>query len=246
MIAALSDIHGCSTKLYKILNNLSKKKIKKTIFCGDYIDRGPKSKEVIDLIMDYSKSHDSVFLLGNHDDFFKNFVFKENRYSPGVWDKQGGKETIKSFTGKYYKNVEISEKYVDLIEDKYINFFRSLNKLYHVEDDHIFVHAGIRDFSKPLEDQNNYRKDIFYSYIWVRDEFFNQKEPYDNKVIVHGHTPVFILNRYGLIPEKEDEPFFKYSKENQLISIDIDTGACYGEKLSCLLIENGDYKYFSI
>ncbi|MGM0640214.1 MAG: metallophosphoesterase family protein [Thermotogota bacterium] len=245
MFAAISDIHGCSNKLYRILNNLSKKKPKKTVFCGDYIDRGPNSKKVIDMMLDYSKNHDSIFLLGNHDDFFKNFVFKEKRYSPGVWNTQGGKETIKSFTGRYYPNVENSEKYIDLLEDKYLNFFRSLNKLYHVEDNHIFVHAGLRDFSLPLDKQNTYRPEINYSYIWVRDEFFNQKEPFDEKVIVHGHTPVFILNRFGITPEKENVPFFRYSRDNKLISIDIDTGACYGEKLSCLLIENNEYNYLS-
>jgi serine/threonine protein phosphatase 1 len=246
VIAAISDIHGCSSKLYKILNILSKKKPQKTIFCGDYVDRGPNSKEVVDLMLDYSKSHNSIFLLGNHDDFFKNFVFKENRYGAGVWDKQGGKETIKSFTGKYFSNVEISEKYLDLIDEKYLKFFKSLNKLYHVENNHIFVHAGLRDFSLPIEKQNTYRPEVNYSYIWVRNEMFEQENPYENKVIVHGHTPVFILSRYDITPEKEDAPFFNYNKNNELISIDIDTGACYGKKLSCLLIDNGEYDYISI
>ena len=246
MIAAISDIHGCSTKLYKILNNLSKKKLKKTIFCGDYIDRGPHSKEVIDLMIDYSKSNDSVFLLGNHDDFFKNFVFKENRYRAGVWHRQGGKETIKSFTGNYYSNVELSEKYFNLIDGKYIDFFKSLNKLYHVEDNYIFVHAGLRDFNLPIDKQNTYKPEINYSYIWVRDELFEQEKPYEDKVIVHGHTPVFILDRFGILPEKDDEPYFNYNKNKELISIDIDTGACYGKKLSCLFIDNGEYDYISI
>lgn len=246
MIATISDIHGCSSKLYKILNNLSIIKPKKTIFCGDYIDRGPNSKEVVDLMIDYSKSQDSVFLLGNHDDFFKNFVFNESRYAHGVWNSQGGKDTIKSFTGNYYSNIELSEKYFNLIDDKYLNFFKSLNKLYHVEDNYIFVHAGLRDFNLPINKQNNYKPEIHYSYIWVRDEFFGQEKPYEDKVIIHGHTPVFILNRFGILPEKDDEPYFKYSKNRELISVDIDTGACYGKKLSCLLIDNDEYDYISI
>lgn len=246
MIAAISDIHGCSTKLYKILNNLSKKKLKKTIFCGDYIDRGQNSKEVLDIMIDYSKTHDSIFLLGNHDDFFKNFVFRENRYGANVWNRQGGKETIKSLTGRNFSNIENSEKYFDFIDKKYLYFFKSLNKLYHVEDGHVFVHAGLRDFNLPIDKQNTYKPEIHYSYIWVREELFQQKKTYDNKVIVHGHTPVFILNRFGILPEKNDEPYFNYNKNRELISIDIDTGACYGKKLSCLFIDNGKYDYISI
>ena len=100
----------------------------------------------------------------------------------------------------------------------------------------------MRDFNVDIDKQNTYRPEINYSYIWVRDEFFNHESPY-NKVIVHGHTPVFILNRFGITPEKEDSPYFRYSRDNKLISIDIDTGACYGEKLSCLLIEDDKYDY---
>ncbi|BBE31447.1 serine/threonine protein phosphatase [Tepiditoga spiralis] len=246
MIASISDIHGCYEQLKKILNQLSKFKIEKTIFLGDYIDRGTKVKETLDLILDYSKTNKSIFLQGNHENMAIDFLYKKNLYNEGVWFKNGAKETLNSLCNSY------NNDYIKHIDKKYIFFLKSLeNNIYYEYSNYIFVHGGIRDFKLNIEEQDlNCKKENaikkHYSYLWVREDFLKQEKPYKNKVIIHGHTPVFYLTNYGIKPKNIYESYYKYSKDQDLISIDIDTGCVYGYSLSALLIENNNYYNISI
>ena len=246
MIATISDIHGCYNQLKKILNLLSKFKIKETIFLGDYIDRGKKVKETLDIIIDYSKTNKCIFLQGNHENMAMDFLYKTNYYKEGVWFRNGANETLNSLCKNHNNN------YIDCINKKYIDFLKNLeNNIYYEYNNYIFVHGGIRDFNLNLEKQdlnctkeNSMKK--HYSYLWVREDFFKHEMPYKNKVIIHGHTPVFYLSKYGLQIKNTYEPYYKYSKNGELISIDIDTGCVYGYTLSTVLIENNSYYNISI
>ncbi|KLO23634.1 metallophosphoesterase [Marinitoga sp. 1197] len=218
MIWIISDIHGMYEKLLKLINKIPEND--KIIFLGDYIDRGPDSKKVLDLLMKLRNR--SIFLKGNHEDMMIDYIEKKGKYAEGVWFRNGASATLKSFNNN--------------IEEKYFKFIKSL-KLYHIEQlneqKYLFVHGGIR-YGIKLTDQNE--KDL----LWIRDEFYMKNKRYENYIIVHGHTPTFyITGKY--------EIYFHKNEKNKIISIDIDTGCVYGGKLSALGIDkNNNYKIISV
>lgn len=170
---AIGDIHGCFDSLKELIeNNILLQKKDKLILLGDYIDRGDKSKEVVDFIMDLQeKGFDVVPLMGNHEALLLNANENEKIFSK--WIQNGGNETLKSF--------EISS--VKDIESKYIKFFKDLRYYYSFED-LLFVHAGFNDnVVNPFTD--------FYSMLWKCKESY-ANPLLANKTIIHGHNPVSV------------------------------------------------------
>lgn len=256
MIIAVGDIHGCKNELEKLFFEIKVKKPSLTIFLGDYVDRGPDVKGTIDSMLEYASENKSIFLLGNHDDMARSMLFNDKRYKRDIWRKQGAEQTLKSLAGFYDENISDYSKYVKYIDEKYLNFLKKLNTIYYIKNDYIFVHAGIRDFNKDIENQDeDYEiniiedpKDIYHSYVWERNTFFSHKNKYKNYIIVHGHTPTVALDRWGFEITEEDynKPFFRKNDNDELISIDVDTGAVYGYSLSAILIEEGKFETISI
>lgn len=180
----IPDIHGCS----KTLQALIEKHIKPTkfdalYFLGDYIDRGPDSKAVLDYLMQLEQNEYNVqFLLGNHEDYcikawdedkqkkgFLGMRFKTKIQS--VWETHGGKDTLESFEAGFASE----------IPERYISWMRKL-KHYLELDQYILVHAGLNfNIDDPLEDT--------FAMLWTR-EFKVVPEKIRNKKIVHGHVPV--------------------------------------------------------
>ena len=167
----IGDIHGCSNTL----DNLLCKKIKllksdSLIFIGDYIDRGPDSKGVIDIILNLQKKYDVTCLLGNHEDLYMESETDDELFIH--WFKYcGGFQTLKSFNVTSYG--ELKEEY------KY--FFKTLLHVKIIGKKYILVHAGL----------NFKNKDIFsdkYSLLWERDTQIDYLK-LKNRVIIHGHTP---------------------------------------------------------
>ncbi|HEY5590252.1 MAG TPA: metallophosphoesterase family protein, partial [Paludibacter sp.] len=149
---AIGDIHGCFDSLKELIENkIQLQRNDKLIFLGDYIDRGSKSKEVIDYIIELQeKGYDLITLLGNHEsmlvDAYNNDDFKS------IWIQNGGAETLKSFGVNSLKDME----------SKYLNFFNNL-KLYFELDEFLFVHAGFNDeLENPFTDK--------YSMLWKSRE----------------------------------------------------------------------------
>lgn len=170
---AIGDIHGCFNSLKELIENkIQLQKSDKLILLGDYIDRGPNSKEVIDYIIDLQNNdYDIVTLLGNHESMLVDAYNNESSISK--WIQNGGSETLKSFEINSLKNMD----------SKYLNFFNSL-KLYFELDEYLFVHAGFNDELKnPFVDK--------YSMLWKsRERYFNPL--LTNRIIIHGHSPVSI------------------------------------------------------
>lgn len=180
----IPDIHGCAYTL-KILveNQIAPSKDDLLIFLGDYIDRGPDSKGVIDFIMDLEeKGYNTKSLLGNHEDFCiqawevdrkKSSLLGMRFKSPEQreWERRGGKETLKSFEARSPRD----------IPEKYINWMKALD--YYIEvDDYIISHAGFNfKIDDPFTDE--------HAMIWIR-EFEVDPEKINNKKLIHGHVPV--------------------------------------------------------
>lgn len=168
---AIGDIHGC----FNSLKELIEEKIQLTlndrvVFLGDYIDRGPKSKEVIDYLVELqAKGFDIIALSGNHEQMLLDAWQEEELVD--LWMMNGGAATLKSFGLKAAAH----------LESPYIDFFKSL-RLYVEIENYLFVHAGFNDeLEHPYEDT--------YHMIWkCRQKYVNPL--LEGKTIVHGHCTI--------------------------------------------------------
>ena len=178
----IPDIHGCINTLRTLIEEYIKPdKADQIYFLGDYIDRGPDSKGVIDFLQSMKKSgYDVHFLLGNHEDSFlkayaneprSNGIFKKKNIYKKAWFEYGGRETVKSFD-------------VDNLNDVHPDYIQWMRELkYYIETkDFIFVHAGLNfKNDNPFADKQ--------AMLWTR-EFEIIPEKIGFKKIIHGHVPV--------------------------------------------------------
>lgn len=168
---AIGDIHGCFDALQElVVDKIKLQKTDKLILLGDYIDRGDKSKEVVDYIMELiGEGYDIIPLLGNHESML--MAAHEDDDKSAIWLCNGGKKTLKSF-----KVTSASD-----IDSKYIQFFNELRYYYSLED-FFFVHAGF----------NNYKDYTFTDYetmLWTSREYYSNPI-FKNKTIIHGHRTI--------------------------------------------------------
>lgn len=166
----IGDIHGCRKTLAKLVEERIKIKSGDFIyFLGDYIDRGPDSKGVIDYILNLSAQGVNVeCLLGNHEKMMVESIYSKSEKMN--WLINGGKQTLMSF------DVENAEK----IPYKYYNFINSC--LYCIELEKFYlVHAGFNfSIDNPLTDID--------SMIWIR-KFEADISKIKNKRVIIGHVP---------------------------------------------------------
>lgn len=167
MIYAIGDIHGCVDSLKDLIDKLPLRNGDKLIFLGDYIDRGPDSRAVIEKLLELRRSFDCVFLRGNHEWMMLNYVLNGKDYE--LWMMNGAYATIRSYTD------------VKKIPPEHLEFFKD-TIYYHVENGYLFVHAGVRPLI-PLEKQDA------FDLVWIRDEFIYSEEPLVGFKVIFGHTP---------------------------------------------------------
>ncbi len=169
-IFAVGDIHGSYQKLKELMGKLKISYDKDTlVFLGDYIDRGEDSYQVVDYLAGLRKQHSNiVFLKGNHEEMFFNYLSGEDEIT---FLFNGGEQTLKAYTNDK-GNVSVPQAHLD--------FFNCL-QLYYETDDYIFVHAGLRE-GIPLEHQK--AEDL----LWIRKSFIDSSYDF-GKLVVFGHTP---------------------------------------------------------
>lgn len=196
---AVGDIHGCLDKLTCLMDMIDiDQKIDTLVFMGDYIDRGTRSKEVVDYLIDLARRQRRViFLKGNHERMLQRYLSGTSMFHFLV---NGGQATLDS----YLKNQSHAED--RLIPTTHRDFFDNL-RLYYETEQYIFVHAGLKP-NVPLEEQSE------WDMLWIRDEFIYSDFDFGKRVIF-GHTPF-------------REPLILDNK------IGIDTGAVYGNRLTCV------------
>ncbi len=201
-IYAIGDIHGHLDSLERLMEKIEPDLEKdQLVFMGDYIDRGPHSKGVVDYILrlrNAAPRQNVICLKGNHEAMFLNFLKGEDIE---LFLLNGGLNTIKEYWGRHWDDLE---KLV--LPPDHEAFFREL-KLYYETPDYIFVHGGLKP-GVPLEAQDE--EDL----LWIRGEFITAMDDFGRKV-VFGHTP---FRQPLVLPNK----------------IGIDTGAVYGNVLTCL------------
>ncbi len=164
-IIGISDIHGEYDKLCSVLEQICPQKEDKIVFMGDYIDRGLKSREVVDKLIDMQKVCNCVYLIGSHE-YAMLHAPSDDYYNYLFWN-YGGVSTVKSY-GSFENIMKIHG-----------DFFKAL-KPYYITGNYLFIHAGIR-IGIPLEKQS------LEDMVYIRSEFYKQKHNLPYKVIF-GHT----------------------------------------------------------
>ncbi|MCK1305167.1 MULTISPECIES: metallophosphoesterase family protein [Bradyrhizobium] len=192
-IYAIGDVHGRADLLQSLLTvidaDLARSAPERAIqvFLGDYVDRGPDSRAVIDLLIERSKSHETVCLKGNHEVFLLEVLKDPARLEE--WRRYGGLLTLVSYGINPTMN-PTPEQQIKLIEGlrqalppEHLSFLQQLRPSFACGD-FFFVHAGVKP-GVALERQKE--EDL----LWIREEFLESERRF-GKYIVHGHTPVSV------------------------------------------------------
>jgi serine/threonine protein phosphatase 1 len=175
-IFAIGDIHGCNRELKQLLALIRPDPLTDTlVFIGDYIDRGPDPRGVIDTLLDLKKTFPRLICLqGNHESMFLNY-YLEGR-DEGFYFANGGGMTLSS-----YGLARTDARAGTGFPKDHLRFLASL-RLYHETEAYLFVHAGLRP-GIPLAGQSP--EDL----LWIRREFIDSDWDF-GKTIVFGHTPL--------------------------------------------------------
>jgi serine/threonine protein phosphatase 1 len=222
-VAAIGDVHGQLDELSALLakvEGLASQSVavrKILVFVGDYIDRGLKSRQVVDRLLAGFPGFETHFLKGNHDETLLQFL--DDPVVADAWKNYGGLETLASYgvqprtkTGDWR---DVQEALKDKLPVEHLRFFQNL-ELSFVLGDYLFVHAGLRP-GIPLDAQSP------HDMMWIRDDFLNSSADF-GRIVVHGHTP-------------------KSAPEVKANRIGIDTGAYMTRVLTALILE-GETKQF--
>lgn len=206
---AIVDIHGRLDLLESLLSLIERDQSGRAgmpvvlIFLGDYVDRGPDSKGVVDrLIRGFASPYTPVFLKGNHEDLLLSFL---NDADTGPnWLFNGGDAALLSY-GVRLETIQLAawggpEGLVEAVRQfrlvlpaAHLRFYEGLRLSCRIGG-YFFTHAGVRP-NVPLDQQSE------HDLLWIRKEFLNSKDDF-GAVVVHGHTPnrdpQDLRNRIGL------------------------------------------------
>lgn len=203
----IADIHGHFDALQRLQREFSyNPQEHQLIYLGDYIDRGPNSREVVSEVMREVLEEDAIALLGNHDRMMLDALTgdpSKNRTEDMLhWLINGGQKTLDS----YKKNGKRAMK-------SHLKFLATL-PLFVESDNYFFVHAGVNPTRK-IADQTE--EDL----LWIRHDFLNASDlsKVTTKTVVFGHSPTIAFTGKTEIFIAKDR-------------IGVDTGAGHNKRLS--------------
>jgi diadenosine tetraphosphatase ApaH/serine/threonine PP2A family protein phosphatase len=230
-VYAVGDVHGRLDLLDDLLSRISRDAqrhpsdhARRLVFLGDYIDRGPESRGVVERLLDAPiPAFATTYLMGNHEEAMLSFL---EGLSDGLdWLSFGGLETLLSYGVPLRRlprseddTVTLRRALAEAVPATHLDFLRRCALHYSIGD-YLFVHAGVRP-GLPLESQRP--ADL----MWIRDEFLRSRVPLPGRVVVHGHTIC-------------DLP------QNRQHRIDIDTGAFVSGRLTCLVLRGSERRFLS-
>jgi len=230
-VYAIGDIHGRLDLMQDALRRIAEdaaahpSDVRRTlVFLGDYIDRGPESRGVVDaLLQDPLSGFATVRLMGNHEEAFLRFL---DGQGDGLdWLSFGGLETLMSYGVPLRSLPHTREAAAELrlstaaaVPKSHVKLLRRCT-LYYSMGDYLFVHAGVRP-GVLLDNQ------AAGDMMWIRDDFLRSRIPLPGWVVVHGHT---ICD----LPQDRDH------------RVNIDTGAFVSGRLTCLVLRGSDRRFMS-
>lgn len=173
----LGDVHGCPDELSVMLDTIHARGTDTVVLLGDYIDRGPDSKGVIDRLLALERSGPRcVFLKGNHEDMFLAYAGQRGHYGDAFLFN-GGEATLESYGLRGLDGLALWEA----LPADHRSFFRGLVTTYRWQD-FLCVHAGL-DPRRPLDAQDE--EDL----LWIRHEWI-RATPNFGVTVIFGHTPM--------------------------------------------------------
>lgn len=230
-IYAIGDIHGQRERLQQLHEQIledasdAPEGRKVAVYVGDYVDRGPDSRGVLDILIGHPlPGLASVYLKGNHEDFMLRFLDGDIE-AGAAWYANGGDTTLASY-GIDVENIwpdftvllDWRERLSRAVPPSHRSFLDTL-ALRHTEGDYAFVHAGVRP-GIPLDAQDP------HDLMWIREEFHSSRADH-GYVIVHGHS----------VTSKA------INRENR---IGIDTGAGYGRTLTAVVLTGSERRFLQV
>jgi len=244
MLYAIGDIHGFPDQLDRALALVASDggEDAPIVFLGDYVDRGPDGKSIIQTLIDgQAAGRNWTCLIGNHDLMFWRFVthgitdddhIKTNK--GWLHHRLGGNTTLASYldaealsaaTGidtfaadgldptPQDAHARLWEAARGAVPQAHLDWIAAQPRLHEAED-HIFVHAGLR-VGVPLDEQTE--DDL----TWIRDGWIDNNDAHA-QMVVHGHTALDFPQHHG----------------NR---INLDAGAGYGRTLVPAVLDKGDW-----
>jgi len=168
-VIAIGDIHGCVDALKAVIQSIQPSSADTLVALGDYVDRGPKSKQVIDFLLELRSTCNLICLYGNHEEMMASVIVEGN--PPYSWLRYGGVDTLDSygFVGD-----------ISVVPDTHRAFLESLSPYYET-DSHFFVHANY-DPTISLDDQP---VDLLR---WVKLSEVTPGPHRNGKTAIVGHT----------------------------------------------------------
>jgi serine/threonine protein phosphatase 1 len=222
----IGDIHGGLKALFQVLERAKVSKNDTLIFLGDFVDGWSESPAVLDFLIALEKTHNCIFIKGNHDDLLLKWLCKDNEgFDERMWFNHGGEASALS-----YQNIENSTK------EKHIQFLLSL-KDYHLDDENrLFIHAG---FTNVRGVKHEFFTRLFYwdRTLWetalaMDNQLSKDALTYPNRLKLYkeiyiGHTPVTKID--------ETIPINKACVWN------VDTGAAFQGKLTIMDVDTKEF-----
>lgn len=170
-ILAIGDIHGCTRALDLLLADVNPQADDTIIALGDYVDRGPDSRGVLERMIELKRTGQLIALRGNHEQMMA--AARESRDERNAWLKCGGEATMISY-GRYGRPGAMDD-----IPDRHWDFIENACVDWHETDSHIFVHAGAHP-QLALDDQPE------FMLFW--EPFENRGPHCSGKIVICGHT----------------------------------------------------------
>jgi serine/threonine protein phosphatase 1 len=193
-VIAVGDLHGHREPFQKLLELIDLRQTDYLVFMGDYIDRGPSSKELVQDLVDLRFSHRNVsFLKGNHEDMLLGCIG-----CPAIvddlptWLYNGGSTTLHSYglgereIGRLLAIMdggEVAASIRSILPAAHLDFYLQLEHF--VEgDNYFFCHAGL-DPNAGIDEGKQSR----YNLLWMREHLYAENPSWE-KTVVCGHTPL--------------------------------------------------------
>ncbi|MEG3617103.1 metallophosphoesterase family protein [Magnetovibrio sp. PR-2] len=225
-VYAVGDIHGRSDLLDQLLQTIAKDSVSAPdevhlVFLGDYVDRGPDSKRVLERFVGLKRERPFIdfeihILKGNHEVLMETFL---NGDDGDIWFNAGGLATLVSYDVPYLpKDGPMMRESLAYALPKSHKKLLSKMENIHCVGDYAFVHAGVRP-GVPIDQQDP--DDL----TWIRRVFLDSEEDF-GKMVVHGHTPVAVPD---VLPNR----------------IAIDTKAWCSNTLTAIVLEGESQRFLS-
>lgn len=223
-VYAVGDVHGRADLLQEVFVKIDSHReahpIANTheVMLGDYVDRGPSSFDVIELLSRRVQGG-TICLKGNHEAFLLEFLRDPTILN--AWQRCGGLETLMSYGLQPSMDLSpedqerLAAALAKRLPEHHYSFLIAL-PLSFTLGDYFFVHAGVRP-GVALAKQRD--EDL----LWIREDFLRYERSF-GKVVVHGHTPV-------------SEPEIRPNR------INLDTGAFASGNLTCAVFEDDQVSF---